>query len=119
MTQHPSNSDVLERRLSQSFTAAHDDPRWAGDVWTDQIGRLQRVRRARTRRVWTISAVAAVGVVAAGVAGFSMLSASSDRVQVVGPADQSDARTGLDWLLTKSQYFDYAAAHPSPSPATN
>jgi hypothetical protein len=116
MTKTPSDLDVLERRLSQSFVAAHDDPRWAGDTWLDPMGRLGRARRAHNRRIAAVSALAATGLAAGAIAGVSALSTTSDRVRVVGPAGHPDAGSGLDWLLTTAQYDDYTAAHPSPSP---
>lgn len=117
MTHDSSDLDVLERRLTHSFTGAHDDPRWSGDCWLDPVDRVRRARRAHNRRVAIASGIAATGLVAAAVAGISALPSSHDRVGVVGPAGHGATGTGLDWLLTNSQYDAYTAAHPSPSPA--
>ena len=119
MTKSSSDLDVLERRLTQAFTATHNDARWAGDGWPDPMGRLQRARRTQTRRIAVVSAVAAAGLAAGAVAGVSALSSSRDRVRVVGPAGQGDTGSGLQWLLTSSQYDAYTRAHPSPSPAVD
>lgn len=115
----PADQDAIDSRLMQSFAAADDDPRWAGDSWSDPMGRVRRARRRHDRRVATVCALATAGLLAGGVAGVSALSSAQDRVRVVGPTGQDATGTGLDWLLTPSQYGAYTAAHPSPSPAVD
>jgi hypothetical protein len=119
MTHTPSDPDLLERRLAKSFSGAHDEPRWAGDAWLDPIGHVHRARRTRVRRVAVVATIAAAGLVSGAIAGITALQSSKDQVRVIAPAGHAQAGSGLDWLLTSSQYQDYVTAHPSPSPAAD
>jgi len=110
---------LLERRLEESFAAAHDDPRWAGDGWTDPVGRLRKAGRAHRRRVAVASGLSVAAIAGGAAAAVSAIPASNDRVGVTAPMAHGQSGTGLDWLLTRSQYDAYTAAHPSPSPATD
>lgn len=109
----------LERRLAESFKAAHDEPRWAGEDWTDPVNRVRHAHRTQSRRIAAVSAVATAGLVAGGIATVAAVTGSQDQVRVIGPAGHGDTGTGLDWLMTRDQFRTYVAAHPSPSPATD
>ena len=106
----------LERHLAESFNAAHDEPRWAGEDWTDPVNRVRHAHRTQSRRTAAVSAVAAAGLVGGGIVAVSALSGSTDQVRVIGPAGHGDTGTGLDWFMTRDRYDAYVAAHPSPSP---
>jgi len=116
MTHNSSDLDVVERTLAESFATAQDDARWAGDGWTDPLGRLRRAQRSHRRRLAiaaTIGAAALAGGVAAAIAA---IPTSSDRLGVTDPAAGGQTGTGLDWFMTSDRYNAYVEAHPSPSP---
>jgi hypothetical protein len=110
--------DLIEQQLTESLNAAHHDPRWAGSVWIEPVGRVRRAARsARTRTV--VAGGVGLAVLGAGLAvGLQAITPGTDRVGVIHPAgDGSSPASGLDWLMTSRQYAAYVAAHPSPSPS--
>lgn len=109
-------SDVLERRLEESFAIAHHDPRWAGDSWTDPVGRLRRANLRHRRRTAIVSGLSVAAVAAGLVVAVTGLRPSGDDVRL-GPAAPTTAAagSGLDWLLPLGKYRSYEAAHPRPS----
>lgn len=111
-----SGDTALERRLGESFATAHDDPRWAGEGWTDPLDRLARARRSARRRTSVLS-VLGVAVVSAGViAGAVALRPGHDELRASPQsAGTADAGSGLTWLLPLDDYRSYEAAHPQPS----
>jgi hypothetical protein len=107
---------LLERRLEESFVSAHDDVRWAGDNWTDPLGRLRRIDRARRRRFAVASCLSVVALAAAGMVGVTTLRSTSDEVRVAPLSPGTDGGgSGLNWLLSLPDYRSYEAAHPQPS----
>ena len=114
MTQQSADT-LLEQRLEESFAVAHDDARWAGEAWTDPVGRLRRAGRAHRRRVVVASTLGVAALAGGAVAAVTAIPASNDRLGVVGPASGGQTGSGLDWLLTLTDFRTYQAAHPQPS----
>ena len=112
--------DVLDEQLSQAFDRAHDAPQWALPAWPDPLTRVRRTA-ARRRAGRVAAATAAVAFVAAGaVIGVQSMSSTDARVHYrlgSGGTGSAPDRTGAQWLLTPQDFGQYAAAHPSPSPA--
>ena len=117
MTQH-SPDTVLERRLEESFSVAHNDARWAGDAWVDPVGRLRNAGRAYRRRVAVASCLGVVALTAGAIVGMAAIRSNSDEVRITPLAHGSaSSSNGLAWLLPLRDYRSYEAAHPQPSAA--
>jgi hypothetical protein len=107
-------TDLLDPQLDAAFAAAHDDPRWAVPAWPDPVRRVRTGARRARRRAALAGAAASVALAGVAAAVVRTLPAGEQRVVPASPL-AGGTGSGLDWLLTPTQYSDYAAAHPSPS----